>query len=339
MAMQDPHVPNTVETILDTRAVTPEQVLDLRRTVWPDGRICRREAELLFEINDTLETICGEWRDFFAEAMAAHLVEQAEPRGYIGDEDAAWFRDRMLADGKIKGETELQTLVMLLEKATDAPELLEILALQAIKDAVLNGDRAVLGNAALVPGELGDPEVALLRRVLYAKAAGRSEAISRAEAELLFDLNDATLGADNAASWSALFVNALSNYLLVHSGYEPPSRERMKQVDRWLNQPTDGLAGFGRRMASGVANMGHTLQSMDIFGTDTPMESVYRSRLEAEKTARRAAERVDSDEASWLVKRIDRDGSLSVNEAALLHFLKASGLPLDPSLSAVMARI
>ncbi len=339
MALQDPHVPNSVETILDTRAVTPEQVLDLRRTVWPDGNICRREAELLFEINDTLETVCGEWRDFFAEAMAAHLVEQADPRGYIGEEDAAWFRARVLADGKIKGETELETLVQLLEKAADAPEALEILALEAVKDAVLHGDHKVLGNAALVPGELGDPEVALLRRVLYAKAAGRSEAISRAEAELLFDLNDATLGADNASSWSALFVNALSNYLLVHSGYEPPSRERMKQVDRWLNQPSDGLAGFGRRMASGIANMGHTLQSMDIFGTDTPMESVYRSRLEAEKSERQVAARVDDGEARWLIQRIDHDGALSVNEAALLHFLKASGLPLDESLRPLLARI
>lgn len=339
MAMLDPHVPNTIETILDTRAVNPEQVLDLRRTVWPDGRICRREAELLFEINDTLEKVCGEWRDFFAEAMVAHLIEQAAPRGYVGEDDATWFRNRVLADGKIKGETELETLVQLLEKATDAPESLEVLALEVVKDAVLNGDHVLLGNTALVPGELGDPEVALLRRVLYAKAAGRSEAISRAEAELLCDLNDATLGADNASSWSALFVNALSNYLLVHSGYEPPSRERMKQVDRWLNQPTDGLAGFGRRMASGVANLGHTLQSMDIFGTDTPMESVYRSRLEAESAGCRIAERVDADEAAWLVQRIDRDGSLSVNEAALLHFLKASGLPLDASLEPMMARI
>ncbi len=339
MALQDPHVPNSIEIILDTRAVTPEQVLDLRRTVWPDGNICRREAELLFEINDTLETVCGEWRDFFAEAMSAHLVEQADPRGYIGEDDARWFRDRVLADGTIKGETELETLVQLLEKAVDAPHSLEILALEAVKDAVLRGDHAVLGNAALVAGELGDPEVALLRRVLYAKAAGRSEAISREEAELLFDLNDATLAADNASSWSALFVNAISNYLLVHSGYEPPSRDRMKQVDRWLNQPTDGLAGFGRRMACGIMNPGRTIQAMDIFGTDTPMESVYRSRLEAEQSGRKVAGRVDADEAAWLVKRIDRDGALSVNEAALLHFLKASDLPLDESLSALMARI
>jgi len=339
MALQSPYVPNTVETVLDTRAVTPAQVLDMRRTVWPDGRISRVEAELLFEINDTLETTCGEWRDFFTESISAHMIEQASPRGYIAEDAAGWFCERVMRDGLVKGETELETLVQLLENAIDAPESLTILALRAVREAVLAGDHEVLGNTALVPGELGDPEVALLRRVLYAKAAGRSAGIGRDEAELLFDLNDATLGADNAESWSALFVNAMSNYLLVHSGYEPPPRERMKHIDRWLNRPGDGLAGFGRRMARGVATVGHGIQTLDIFGKETSMEAIYRARLDTEEEGRAIVEQVDAGEAAWLVERIDRDGALSVNEAALLHFLKASRFTLDRTLAPLMARV
>ncbi len=339
MALQDPHVPNAVEIILDTRTVSPEQVLDLRRKVWPDGRICRREAEVLFEINDTLERVCGEWRDFFAETMVAHLVEQADPRGYISEDDAAWFVSRVMQDGTIKGETELETLIQLLEKASDAPVSLEILALESVKDAVLNGDHRVLGNATLVPGVLDDPEVALLRRVLYAKAAGRSEAIGREEAELLFDLNDATASADNSSAWSALFVNAISNYLLVHSGYEPPSRERMKQVDRWLNQPSDGVMGFMTRMGQSLGDIRHAAQAINIFGSDTPMEDVYRKRMRSEEGARRVAAQVDEAEAAWLVERIQRDGALSVNEMAVLKFLREAGLPLHTSLDGMMRRI
>lgn len=339
MAVAYSHNPTTVEIILDTRIVTPEQVLDLRRNVWKDGVIGRREAEVCFEINDTLETVCGEWRDFFAECLVVHLVDQARPRGYISEEDAVWFHERVLRDGRIRGETELETLVQLIEKAIYVPQMLVTLALEAVQAAVLEGDYEVLGNALLVPGELGDPEVALLRRVLYAKAAGRSEAISRAEAELIFDLNDATVGADHAASWSSLFVNALSNYLLVHSGYEPPSRDRMKQVDRWLNEPSDGLAGFGRRLAQGVSSLGNTMGALDIFGTETPMQSVYRTRVDAEEQASRIAARVDAKEAAWLIARINRDGALDKNEAALLHFLRASGLELHESLDPLMARI
>ena len=339
MALNDSHVPNAVEIILDTRTVSPEQVIDLRRKVWPDGRICRREAEVLFEINDTLEAICGEWRDFFAETMVAHMVEQADPRGYISEDDAAWFCERVLRDGTIRGETELETLIQLLEKATDAPASLEILALEAVKDAVLKGDGVVLGNASLTPGVLDDPEVALLRRVLYAKASGRSEAIGREEAELLFDLNDATASANNASAWSALFVNAISNYLLVHSGYEPPSRERMKQVDRWLNQPSDGVMGFTTRMAQGLGDVRHAARAINIFGTDTPMEEVYRSRMRSEEGARRVAAQVDEAEAAWLIERIQRDDALTVNEMAVLKFLRETALILHSSLEPMMRRI
>ena len=31
-----------------------------------------------------------EWVDFFVEAITAYLVEQAEPRGYVSDENAEW---------------------------------------------------------------------------------------------------------------------------------------------------------------------------------------------------------------------------------------------------------
>ena len=339
MALHDSYVSDPVETILDSRSITPEEVLELRRKVWPDGRICRREAELLFEINDTLESVCGEWRDFFAEVMVAHLVEQADPRGYITEADAEWFRMRVVHDGHIKGETELETLIQLLEKATEAPLSLEIMALEAVRDAVLTGDYRILGNSALVPGVLDDPEVALLRRVLYARAAGRSEAIGREEAELLFDLNDETANADNTPAWSALFVNAISNYLLVHSGYEPPSRERMKRVDRWLNQPAEGILAFGTRMAQGLGDIRHAARAIDIFGTDTPMEEVYRRRMGVEASARARQERVDDGEAAWLIQRIERDGALTVNEIALLSFLKESGLRIDPSLKPLLDRV
>ncbi len=339
MALAYQHVPNTMETILDTRAVTPDQVLDLRRTVWTDGTLCRREAELLFEIDETLETVCGEWRDLFAEAMVAHLIGQARPRGHVSDADAAWFRERVERDGRIRGETELETLVQVIEKAVTVPESLTTLAIDAVCAAVLEGDRAALGNAALVAGELGDPEVALLRRVIYAGSGGRSAGISHGEAERLFDLNDATVGADNAESWSVLFVNAIANYLLTHTGYAPPSRERMKQIDRWLNSPTDGLAGFGRRLARGVTRFGDNIQALNVFGTETPLQAVYRERDAEARATRGRAGRVDAGEATWLVARIDRDGALTRNEAALLHFLRESGLPLDTSLDPLLARL
>ena len=330
---------NIVETILNTRMISPEQVIEIRRDVWPDGTINRAEAEMIFEINDVLEHRCGEWDDLFAEAIVAHLIENADPRGYISESDAAWFEERIKRDDAICGTTELETLIQLLEKAIDAPERLEILALETVRNAVLEGDYELLGNARLRQGVLGDPEVALLRRVIYAKAAGRSEAISRAEADLLFDLNDATVCAENCSAWSALFVNAISNYLLVQSGYEPPSRERMKQIDLWLNQPSDGKNGFLKEMANGIGRGSFFSDVSDIFNGITPMEEYYASRVNADAQNREAAEHVNAQEAAWLCARIGRDGALTPNERAVLLFLKAGRYDLDAALDPLMKRI
>jgi hypothetical protein len=48
-----------------------------------------------------------------------------------------------------------------------------------------------------------------LRKELYADGV-----IDREEADLLFELNDATSGAANDPSWNALFVEAISDFLL-----------------------------------------------------------------------------------------------------------------------------
>ncbi len=330
---------NIIETILNSRTISPEQVIEIRREVWPDGKINRAEAEMMFEINDVLEHRCGEWDDLFGEAICAHLIESADPRGCISEADAAWFEERIKRDDAICGVTELETLIQLLEKAINAPERLEVLALEAVRDAVLEGDFELLGNARLRKGVLGDPEVALLRRVIYAKAAGRSEAISRAEADLLFDLNDATVNAENCPAWSALFVNAISNYLLVQSGYEPPTRERMKQIDLWLNQPSGGKSAFLKDMADGIGRGSFLSDIKRMFDGTTPMEEHYVTRLEAEAAGHAAASRVDAQEAEWLCERIGRDGALTPNERAVLMFLKAGGYELDAALDPLVKRI
>ena len=322
---------DVVQIILNTRAVTPEQVLEMRRVVWPDGHICRREAEVLFEINDTLEHSCGEWGDFFAGVMVAHLVEQASPRGYVSEEDAQWFASRVLHDDEIRDATELETLIQLLEKAMTVPPALEMLALRAVRRAVLTGDDAALGTVGKPrAGVMDDVAVAALRRILYAKASGESEGVSRDEAELLFELNDATVDAQNCEAWQPLFVNAVANFLLVASGYEPPSRERMREIDLWMNAESRGVAGFIREALRGG-------READAEAPDR-LEDYYARRVTWAAAERAVAERIEADEASWLIRRLNRDGVLSPNERALLNFIEAGGFEVDPTLERDLMR-
>ena len=61
----------------------------------------------------------------------------------------------------------------------------------------------------LADGIIDAEEVKTLKAELYADGI-----IDKDEAEFLFELNDATSGAANDPSWQALFVEALSDYLL-----------------------------------------------------------------------------------------------------------------------------
>ena len=72
-------------------AITPEEVLALRRSAWPDGRIDETEAEAILAINDVVSAKSAEWIDFLVEAVGEYVLNGTEPRGYVADETADWM--------------------------------------------------------------------------------------------------------------------------------------------------------------------------------------------------------------------------------------------------------
>jgi len=66
-----------------------------------------------------------------------------------------------------------------------------------------------LKKSILADGVIDEAEVKQLREILYADGK-----IDKEEAEFLFELNNAVSGEDNHPSWEALFVEALTSFLL-----------------------------------------------------------------------------------------------------------------------------
>lgn len=66
-----------------------------------------------------------------------------------------------------------------------------------------------LKNSILADGKIDEAEVQMLRKELFADGI-----IDRDEANLLFELNDATSGKNNHSSWQNLFVEAITAHLL-----------------------------------------------------------------------------------------------------------------------------
>lgn len=311
--------------------VSEADVITLRRFIYGDMAVSLEEGAALFRLNDADLTYADTWYELFPEAIGDILVHQALPRGYVSEDNAAWLTGQITADGHVCSRTELDTVLHVLEKAREAPESLEKFALQAVADSVISGKGATRSGADLKPGVISDGEVEILRRVLYAGAGCGGIAISRAEAEILFDLNDATVEAENASAWSELFSKAIANHLMAMSGFTPPAREDALAREDWLRQPGGyerGLGGFFRKMISGGVS------GIREAYADAPNPLAARgAAMEAEIAAN---EVVTEDEASWLVERIGRDGVLHENEKALLKFIREESPNIHPALQPLM---
>ena len=292
----------------EARALGPEETLALRRAVWPDGKISAQEAGILFDLNHASSASGAEWVDFFVEAITAYLVEQAEPRGYVSDENARWLMQRIDHDGHVETLAELELLVKVIERAENVPEDLKAYALTQIKYIVLTGSGPTRCNNLLKPGCIGTAEVGLLRRVLYAVAGHAPAHISQIEAELLFEIKDATLDGDNAPEWQALFVQALSLHLETDQRFRALHRDEAARLQAFMADTSTGIGRFFGRMAKSL-------------GTKTEQPNVPEPRAEpAAETEPGLTERAHN----WLQSMVDADGQLDPLERALLK-----ALPID----------
>jgi hypothetical protein len=297
-------------------AIDAEDTLALRRLTWPDGKIDAPEVEAIFDLNAICKGTSREWVDFFVEAIAEYVVRQQQPVGYVNEANAAWLMAKIDSDGKVESLGELELLVKILEIATNVPDSLKSYALRQIEAIVVSGEGVTRDGGSLDKGLISDSEVKLLRRMLFAQAGDGPASISRAEADILFRIKDATLGANNAAGWQQLFVQCVGNHLMAHSDYVPLARERAVRLEAFMNDTKSGVAGFFARMAK--TNFGEAFGG---FSKPKPA-SVDHDAAVAQDRA------IAVDEAKWLKAEIDADGSLDPLEQALLHFVaEESGSP------------
>ncbi len=331
--MAKPGLEDFVAAKITDGHVSEDDVITLRRYIYGDMAVSLDEGAALFRLNNAELSYADTWYELFPEAVGDILVHQATPEGYVSEENADWLIEQVTKDGHVCTRTELDAVLHVLEKARQAPERLQQFALRTVADSVISGEGVTRSGAELKPGVISDGEVELLRRVLYAGSGSRGVAVSREEAEILFDLNDATSEAENAPAWSELFAKAVANYLMAMSGFTPPPRELALAREDWLNQPggfDGGLGGFFRKMFSGgVGGIRDAYAETDPF---------------AERGAAMAAEIatnevITEDEAAWLVSRIGRDGVFHENEKALLRFIREESPNIHPALQPLMEKL
>ncbi|MDP3906314.1 hypothetical protein [Novosphingobium sp.] len=293
-------------------AISAEDILALRGAGWADGRMDPEEAESLFLANDALRNPGPDWCDFFVDALCEFVVNTVEPRGYVDQVMGDELVSRIDHDGRVESMAELELLVKVLERAVSVPDSLKAYALRQIEDTVLSGDGTTRAGALDSKG-INDVECRLLGRMVFAAGGDRPAAASRAEAELLFRLKDATLYDVNAPEWEQLFVQGVGSYLLGFGGREPLSRERASDLEAFMNRPGAGIGGFLRRMLGSDVDL-ETSNGFSSLLSITPHTPDVAD--EADEAAR-----LTGSEELWLLDHIDADEELDPLEKALLQFI------------------
>ncbi len=328
-----------VEEIAAKGSITAEDVLRLRREVFRDSLVDPKEARDVFRLDHACSTKDPAWTQFYVDALTDFFVWQAKPKGYVDQGLGDFLIENIASDGRIDDSSELELLINVIHWAKSCPEQLAVFVLKAVGESVLRPETAAYGSNR-PPAVISPADVEIIRKVIYAGASGGGLTVTRTEAELMFDLNDATITAENAPSWSDLFVKAIANHLMFPRGAPVvPDADEALRREAWLKDRRGVgrlLGQMGKALGSGDVPVREAMAEADIFGSRA-------AKLEREREAARVSEAlsreaIDHEEAQWLSARINRDDTLHENERKLLAFIKKNSPSVDPLLDDLFAK-
>jgi hypothetical protein len=127
------------------RRVTAQDVAWLKREVFASGEVTRESADELFAVVRAEMDNAPEWKEFFVDMIAEHVVRQSEPPGVVGDEQAAWLLARV---DECKAVEALAALINVCAEARRAPDWFVAAARERAAVAGLSAAHAALRATA-----------------------------------------------------------------------------------------------------------------------------------------------------------------------------------------------
>ena len=329
-----------VEDLCSRSTITAADVLALRGSVYADGVCSEAEAAAAFRLDQSCADKDTTWLQFYLDSLTDFFVRQATPQGYVSEDHARFLIDRVTHDGRVDQLTEFALLVNIVNRATLCPEALVEFALAAVRQSILAPETAAYGSNR-PPALITAADAAIVRKIIMAAAGDGSIWVTRREAELVFELNDAVRGQDNAPEWRTLFVQAIANHLMFpRAAPRPPSAAEALRQEAWLaERPPAGqfVVNVAKAFGRGDVPFAEAWQAVDPGGRrQAAAEQEAMERQTAEALSREA---IDPAEAAWLVRRLAGDHTLDDNERALLTFIKANAPHIDRSLTGLMQRV
>jgi hypothetical protein len=319
--------------------IDAQHALRLRQMVYAREKVSSGDAEILFRLDHACQQKHPSFAALYVEALTDYFVWQVEPRGHVSAAQARYLIDNVLRDGHVSSRTELELLLNMVYYATSVPDELSTLVIEAVRQQVLLSSDAAPGQNR--PAfSVSAADVAILRKALHAPAGERRLLVSRAEANMLLSLNEATQAGTNDPEWTEFFCLSIANHLL-NPMNDPvlPTIDVATAREKWLDERgsvATMLESGVRSLLSGNIPFADVWKELDPTGAERARAEAEALREETDRRLTR--ERIDAEEAAWLAGCLLRNDTLDENERALLAYLKEHAPEIDPALEPLMAR-
>lgn len=316
--MFDRHAPAFRE-IAARGVIKATDVERLRHDYLAGGELSENTADALFALDRSCVIQDVSWPLLFVDTVTDYIVAQAEPQGYVTVGKAAWLKDRATSEGRLDRLSCLELLIRVLEVSRWSPPSLAAFVLRHIETDVVTGKGPLRTAATTGRGRVSKVAVEYMRRVLAATNRENSGTITRAEAEVLLDIHDATIATENCLEWTELFTKAMADLLMTASGYAGPNRASLLSPVPWLMN----AQGFH-----------------DVLATYKPrtFEDRALAHLEHHKVEIITAEPIDVIDPGWLARRLGSVPELAPASKALLSYLRNQPRTLHPALLPLLDR-
>jgi hypothetical protein len=300
---------------IDERA----DVRQLRAEIYGAGREPTRD-DLARLIAGNSSDRGAEFAELLAEVGLDVLVRQADPPGYMSDDDALWLAQR-IHEGSLDRDEKFALLSRLAGHSVSVPPAMTAFAVHEVAKAILDASAITAAD------------VEALRAVSFAPTRGHSLHVDRATAETLFEIAHAIAESSKAPEFSDFFAKAIGNYLMGVDFLGTPDAEDVRQTEAELDRPDGGLAGFLSTMFRGRPDIPTGLEAIGEAqeAEDRAINAETDSLLEAQS-------HIGDEAGRWVIDHLTREGELSAAERRLLAFLRDEAASAPPALTALYAR-
>lgn len=179
------------------------------------------------------------------------LREEFFPTGILSETAARELLSQYAPHGRVATSGGIETLLCVIEAAIQTPSLLPAFLIGQLCVAVIAGEGPALGRRPHFSRAIDAEDVRFLSRVLEAAGGTAGMAVSRAEAEALFDLHDAAAAGGSDSSFHDLFCKAVANHLIAASGHAVPPRREALAAGRdlvWVAVGAEEVAWLAKRI-------------------------------------------------------------------------------------------